>query len=162
MPFSAAPRLDDLGGDDVDDDLGKRASFRITVQVVRGLVPRERGVEHHRQEQIVAVVDDDELTARAFLGGVVDEVFLRAVGADIAFQREFTRDDFFDRDLLVPAVAAVLLLAARLRDVLGIAERAANLRDGFPGHTLRLYQFPTSQLRNSQLTANSQSPKRPR
>ena len=68
--------------------------------------------------------------------GVVDEVFLGAVRADVALQRELARDDFLDGDLLVPAVAAVLLLAARLGDVLGVAERAADLRDGFTGHRL--------------------------
>jgi hypothetical protein len=43
------------------------------------------------------------------------------VRADVALQRELARDDFFDRDFLVPAVAAVLFLAARLGHLFGAA-----------------------------------------
>jgi len=45
---------------------------------------------------------------------VINEVLLRAVRADVSLQRELARDDLFDRDLLVPAVAAIFLFAARL------------------------------------------------
>ena len=48
--------------------------------------------------------------------------------ADVALQRELARDDFFDGDFLVPAVAAILFLAARLGDFLGAAQRAPRLR----------------------------------
>ena len=34
MPLAAAPGLDDLGGDDVDQNLGERATFGIAVEVV--------------------------------------------------------------------------------------------------------------------------------
>ena len=94
------------------------------------LVPAEARIQHQRQEQVVPVVDDDELPAGALQGGVVDEVLLRAVRADVALERELARDDLFDGDLLVPAVAAVLLLAAGLRDLLGAAEGAPGLGDG--------------------------------
>ena len=76
-------------------------------EVVGRLVPAEVRVEHQRQEQVVAVVDDDQLAAGTLQRGVVDQVFLGAVRADVALQRELARDDFLDRDLLVPAVAAV-------------------------------------------------------
>src|SRR3954467_11188206 len=135
MPLAAAPGFDHFGGDNVHEDLGERASFRIPFEVIGGLIPREGRVNHHRQEQDVAVVDDDELAAGAFLRGVVDQVLFSAVGADIAFERELARHNLFDRDLLVPAVATVLLVpAAGLRDVFRVAERATYLRDGFPGH----------------------------
>ena len=98
--------------------------------MVGGLLPREVRVEHQRQEQVVAIVDDDELAARPLDRRVVDQIFLRAVGADVAFERELARDDFLDRDLLVPAVAAVLLLAARLGHLFGAAQRAPRLDDG--------------------------------
>jgi hypothetical protein len=62
---------------------------------------------------------------------VVDQVLLGAVRADVAFERELACDDLLDGELLVPAVAAVTLIAARLRDLLGAAERASRLRDGF-------------------------------
>jgi len=51
-------------------------------------------------------------------------ILLGAVRADVALERELARDDLFDRDLLLPAVAAVLLLAPRLGDVLRAAEGA--------------------------------------
>ena len=47
---------------------------------------------------------------------MVDEVLLGALGADVALQREFLGDDLLDGDLLVPAVPAVALVAARLGD----------------------------------------------
>jgi hypothetical protein len=55
---------------------------------------------------------------------VIDEIFLCAVGADVSLERELTSDNFFDGDFLVPAVAAVLLFAAGLRDFLGATEGA--------------------------------------
>ena len=130
MPLAAAPGLDDLGGDDIDEDLGKRAAFGIALEVVGGLVPAEGRVEDHGQEQIVPVVDDDELSAGPLERGVVDEVFLGAVRADVALERELARDDFFDGDFLVPAVTAVAFLPARLGDVLGAAEGAPGLGHG--------------------------------
>src|SRR5258708_2490048 len=136
VPLAAPPRLDDLGRDDVHEDLGERPPFGVSFEVIRRLVPREGRVEHHRQKQVVPVVDDDELPAGALQGGVVDEVFLRAMRADVALERELARDDLFDRDFLVPAVAAVFLLAPRFGAIFGVADRAANLRDGFPGHRL--------------------------
>src|SRR5688572_18998073 len=127
MPFAAAPRLDHFGGDDVDQQFGKRAAFGIAVEVIRRIVPRKVRINRHRQEQVVAVVDDDDLPDRAFLCGVVDEILLRAVGANVALQRELAGDDLLDRDLLVPAVAAVPFFAARLRDFLGAAQGATLL-----------------------------------
>ena len=58
---------------------------------------------------------------------MVDEILLGAVGPDIAFEGELARDDLLDRNLLVPAVATVLLLAAWLGDVLGAAQCAPSL-----------------------------------
>ena len=55
---------------------------------------------------------------------MVDEVLLGAVRADIALQRELARDDLFDGDLLVPAVATVLLFASRLGDLFRTAKGA--------------------------------------
>ena len=127
MPLAAAPRLDHLGRDDIHQDFGECAPLRVALEVVGGLVPRERRIQHHRQEQVVAVVDDNELSAGALEGRMINEVFLGAVRADVALERELAGDDLFDRDLLVPAVAAVALLAARLRDFLGAAQRAALL-----------------------------------
>src|SRR5262245_60933865 len=106
--------------------------------MIRGLVPAEIRVEHHRQEQIVAVVDHDELPAGALQRGMVNEVFLGAMRTDVALQREFPRDDFFDGDLFVPAVAAVFLFASRLRDFLRTAERAPRLGDGLAWHPSNL------------------------
>src|SRR5436190_298390 len=134
VPLAAPPGLDHLGGDHVDEDHGEAAPLGIAFEVVGGLVPAEARIQHHRQEEIVAVVDDDQLPAGTLHRRVIDEVLLGAVRADIALQREVARDDFLDRDFLVPAVAAVLLFAARLGDVFGVAERAADLRDGFTGH----------------------------
>jgi hypothetical protein len=92
--------------------------------VVGRLVPAEVRVEHHRQEQVVAVVDDDDLAAGTLDGRVVDQVLLGAVRADVALERELARDDLLDGDLLFPAVAAIALFAARLRDLFRAAERA--------------------------------------
>src|SRR5687767_324527 len=61
VPLAAAPGLDHLGGDDVDEDLGERAAFRVAFQVVGGFVPAEVRIQHHRQEQVVAVIDHDDL-----------------------------------------------------------------------------------------------------
>ena len=97
--------------------------FGIALEVVGRLVPREARVEHHRQEQVVAVVDDDQLAAGTLEGRVIDQVLLRAVGADVALERELAGDDLLDGDLLVPAVAAIPLLAARLGDFLRAAQR---------------------------------------
>src|SRR4051812_22400927 len=133
VPLSATPRLDDFGRQDVDEELGEAAAFRIVLEVVGRLVPGEVRVEDQRQEQIEAIVDDHQLPARALHRRVVDEVLLGAVSTDVALEGELPRDDFLDRDLLVPAVAAVLLLAAGLGDVLGAAERAAC----FGGRTFR-------------------------
>src|SRR4030095_5099712 len=41
VPLSAAPRLDDVGGDDVHQDFGKRAVFGIVLQVIGLVVPDE-------------------------------------------------------------------------------------------------------------------------
>ena len=127
MPLAAAPRLDDLGGDDVHQDFGECPPFGVAFQVIGGLVPAEVRVEHHRQEQIVAVVDDDDLAAGPFDGGVVDQVLLGAVRADVALERELAGDDLLDRDLLFPAVPAVALFAARFGDFLRAAQRALRL-----------------------------------
>ena len=99
-------------------------SLGVALEVVGRVVPGEGGVERQREEQVVAVVDDDELAAGALEGRVVDQVLLGAVGADVALQREFLGDDFLDGDLLVPAVRAVALVAAGFGDVLGPAQRA--------------------------------------
>src|SRR5262245_25123098 len=114
MPLAAAPGLDDIRGDDVDEDLGEGAMFGIVLEPVRLVVPLKRRIDEQREEEIVAVVDDEELPDRALLSGVIDEVLLGAVGADVALQRELARDDVLDGDFLVPAVAAVALVAARL------------------------------------------------
>ena len=52
-------------------------------------------------------------------------VLLGRVGADVAFQGEFARNDFLDGDFLVPAVPAVFLFPARLGHFLGAAQGAA-------------------------------------
>src|SRR5688500_8939075 len=124
MPLAAAPGFDDLGGHYVDQDLRERPPFRVPFQVIGGLVPREARIEDHRQEEVVAVVHDDQLAAGALERRMVDQVFLGAVRPDVALQRELAGDDLLDRDLLFPAVTAIALLAARLRDVLGATERA--------------------------------------
>jgi len=98
--------------------------------VVGGFFPREIRVEHQGQEQVVAVVHDDQLAAGPFDRRVIDQVLLGAVGADVALERELARDDLLDGDLLVPTVAAVLLLATRLGDLLRAAQRAPRLDDG--------------------------------
>src|SRR5450759_5257344 len=134
VPFPAAPVLDDLGGDDVHEDFGEGAPFGIPVEVIGRFVPGKIGIQRQRQEQIVPVVDDDQLAAGALDGGVIDEVLLGAVGTNVPLQRELARDDFFDGNLLVPAVAAVALLATRLRHVLRAAERTPRLGDGFSRH----------------------------
>ena len=129
MPLAAAPGFDDLGGDDVDQNFREQAAFRVAFKMIGRLVPREVRVEQQRQEQIVAVVHHHELAAGALERRMVNQIFFRAMCADVAFERELARDDFFDGDFLVPAVAAVLLLAARLRHLLGAAQRAPRLHD---------------------------------
>src|SRR5579872_4526845 len=86
VPLAAAPRLDYFRRDDVDEQLGKRAPFRVVLEVIRRLVPSEDGVEHQRQKQVVSIVDDDELPAGAFERGVIDQVFLGRVRADVALE----------------------------------------------------------------------------
>src|SRR5438094_9296183 len=46
VPLAAAPRLNHLGRDDVDEDLREQAAFRVALEVVRRLVPSEVRVEH--------------------------------------------------------------------------------------------------------------------
>src|SRR3954469_13636887 len=134
MPLPATPGLNHLSRNDVDENLGERSPFRVPVEVIGGLVPREARVEHDRQEQVVAVIDDDQLSAGTLQRRMVDEVLLGAVRADVALQRELARDDLFDGDLLVPAVAAVLLLAPRFGYLLRTAKGAPRLRDGLSRH----------------------------
>src|SRR5262245_3190955 len=122
MPLAPAPRLDDLGRDDVDQQLGERAALGITLETIGGLVPCEVRVDRHGQEQIVAVVDDDDLTDGALLRGVVDEILLGAMRADVPFQREITRDDLFDGNFLVPALTAIAFLTAGFRHFLGATQ----------------------------------------
>ena len=131
MPLAASPGFDDLGSDDIHQNLGERSSFRIPLEVVGGLIPRKRRIQHHRQKEVIPVVDDNQLATGALYGRVVDQVLLRAVRADVAFQRELTRDDFFDGNLLVPAVTAVAFFAARLGDFLGAAALVAGACAGF-------------------------------
>src|SRR5690606_39401941 len=106
------------------------ARFGVAFEVIGGVLPAEVGVEDEREEQVVAVVHDDQLTAGTLQRGVVDEVLLGAVRPDVALQGELARDDLFDGDLLVPAVAAVLLVTAGLGDVLRSAEGTARTGDG--------------------------------
>src|SRR3977135_2966193 len=68
---------------------------------------------------------------------MVDEIFLRAVCTDVALQRELARDDFFDGNFLVPAIAAVFLLAARFRYLFGTAQRAPRLDDRLAWHMMK-------------------------
>ena len=98
------------------------------------------GIEQQRQEQIEAVVDDMQLADGALLRRVIDEVLLGAVRADVALERELARDDVLDGDLLVPAVAAVALVAARLGDFLRAAQRASNGFSRLCGPLRRLYR----------------------
>jgi len=55
---------------------------------------------------------------------VVDEVLLGAVRPDVPLERELPGDDFLDGNLLVPAVAAVTFVPARLREFLCAAQDA--------------------------------------
>ena len=129
MPLASTPGLDDLGRNHVDQNLRERPAFGVPFEMVRGVVPGEGRVEDHRQEQIVPVVDNDELAAGALNRRVVDEVLLGAMGPDVTLEGKLARDDLLDRDLLVPAIAAVLLVAARLGDLLGAAQGAPRLGD---------------------------------
>src|SRR5215471_5111726 len=65
---------------------------------------------------------------------MVDEVLLRTVRTDVALEREFAGDDLLDRDFLVPAVAAVLFLAARFGHFLGTAQRTSRLSERLAWH----------------------------
>ena len=136
MPLAAAPGLDDVGRDDVDQDLGVAPPLRIVLEVIRLVVPHEGRIEHQRQEQVVAIVEHEQLADRPLLGGVVDEVLLGAVRADVALERELARDDVLDGDLLVPALAAVAFVAARLGDFLVAAEGTTDGFGGSTGHIL--------------------------
>jgi hypothetical protein len=69
--------------------------------VIRRVVPREGRIERQREEQVVAVVDDDQLPAGALERRVIDQVLLRALRADVTLQNELLGDDFLDGDLLV-------------------------------------------------------------
>ena len=59
--------------------------------------------------------------------------------ADVALERELARDDVLDGDLLVPAVAAVALVAARLGDVLRATQRRSS-RDTISAWILRCHR----------------------
>src|SRR5437660_10766948 len=50
VPFAAAPRLDDLRRDDVDQDFREQAPIGIALEMIRRLVPAELGIEHQREE----------------------------------------------------------------------------------------------------------------
>jgi hypothetical protein len=65
---------------------------------------------------------------------VVKQVLFRAVRADIALERELARDNFLDRDLLVPAVAALSFFAPRLGHFFRAAQRTPRLFNDFAGH----------------------------
>jgi len=119
MPLAPAPRLDDFGGDDVDQNLPETPTFRVALEVIRLLFPRKIRVEEHRQEQVVPIVDHDNLAAGTLDGGMVDEVFLGAMRADIALECELARDDFLDGDLFFPAVATIPLFATWFRYLFG-------------------------------------------
>src|SRR5262249_43073229 len=114
-------------------------------------------VQHQGQKQIVPVVDDDQLTAGTLEGRMVDQVLLGAVRADVALEGELTRDDFLNRDLLVPAIAAILLLAARLGDLLRAAEGAPRLDDGLAGHGSNL-QFTSDNVQREATRACGATP----
>src|SRR5690606_4846137 len=129
------PGFDDVSGDDIDDDLGKAAVLGILLEVVGRVVPVEDRVEQQRQEQVVAVVDHLELGDRTLLRRVEDEVLLGTLGADVALDRELAGDDVFDRDLLLPALAAVTFVAARVGDFTRAAQRAPQRLCNLPGHS---------------------------
>src|SRR5918995_1140108 len=65
VPLAAAPGFDDLGGDDVDEDLREGTAVRIAVQVVCGVIPAEGREEDQRQEQVEAAIDHQQLPAGA-------------------------------------------------------------------------------------------------
>src|SRR4051812_36520557 len=122
MPLAAAPWLDHLGGNGVHEDLRKDPPLRIPFEVIGRFVPAEIRIQHQRQKEIVAIVDDDQLAAWALESRMVDEIFLGAMCADVTFERELAGNDLFDRDLLVPAVPAVLFFTSRLGHVFRAAE----------------------------------------
>src|SRR5262245_19220975 len=53
VPLAASPRLDDLRGHDVDQNLREEAPFRVALEMIGRLVPPEARIEHQREEQIV-------------------------------------------------------------------------------------------------------------
>jgi hypothetical protein len=53
---------------------------------------------------------------------VIDEILLSVLRADIALEFELTCDDFFDGNLLIPAVRTIAGLAARLGHLLNATE----------------------------------------
>src|SRR5262245_10498965 len=136
MPLAAAPRLDDIGCENVDENLAERALLGIVIEMIGLIVPAERRVEQHRQKQIVTVVDHLNLADGIALRGVEQQLFFGVLRPDVAFQREFARDDFLDRDFLVPARAAVARVAFGLGNVLATAQRAAGNLGGATGHLL--------------------------
>src|SRR6187401_888351 len=70
VPLASAPGLNNLCGDDVDEQLRKKPPFRVAFEVVRRFVPAKVRVERQREKQVVPVVDDDELPAGSFEGGM--------------------------------------------------------------------------------------------
>src|SRR5688572_13967427 len=86
VPLAAAPWFDDVANDNVDENLREGAALGIPLEVIRLFIPAKRRIEQHRQKEVEAVVDDDDLAAGTLLGGVVDEVFFGAVGADIPLE----------------------------------------------------------------------------
>src|SRR4051812_38957415 len=93
VPLPATPGLNDLGCDDIHENFGKAAAFGISLEVVRLFVPAKIGVEHDRQEQVIAVVDDDDLAAGSLDGRVINQVFLGAVRTDVALECKLPGDD---------------------------------------------------------------------
>ena len=66
MPLAAAPGLDHLGGDHVNENLRKRTPFRVAFKVICRLIPAEVRIEEDRQKKVVSIVDDDQLAAGTF------------------------------------------------------------------------------------------------
>jgi deoxyuridine 5'-triphosphate nucleotidohydrolase len=135
VPLAAAPRFDDVGRDDIHEELGECPMLGVVLEMVGLVIPRKRRVEQERQEQIKPVVDHLELPHRALLRGVKNDILLGAMGADVAFDRELARDDVLDRNLLFPAVAAVAFVAAWFGDLAGAAQGATCGFGRLPGHS---------------------------
>src|SRR4029453_5791964 len=136
MPLAAAPRFDDIGRENVDENLAERTLLRVVVEVIRLIVPAERRIEQDRQKQIVPVVDDLDLADRTTLRRVEQQLFFGVLGADVPLERELARADFFDGNLLFPARAAVAGIALWFGNVLPAAERASGNLGGSTGHLL--------------------------